>query len=66
MALLLAWHGERSGAARYESAARAIERAVATAIQAGRATRDVGGTFGTAATGQAIVEILQSDASAAR
>jgi 3-isopropylmalate dehydrogenase len=61
MALLLAWHGERSGAARFESAARAIENAVAAAIQGGRATRDVGGTLGTAATGQAIVEILASN-----
>src|ERR1700688_1904341 len=58
--LLLAWHGERSGAARYEQAARAIEHAVAVAIQGGRATRDVGGNLGTAATGQAIVEILAS------
>src|ERR1700726_707725 len=68
-ALLLAWHGERRGDARYQAAARAIENAVALAIQGGRATRDVGGTLGTAATGQAIVEILQSDvasASAAR
>jgi 3-isopropylmalate dehydrogenase len=61
-ALLLAWHGERSGAARYESAARAIEHAVETAIKSGRATKDVGGTLGTAATGQAIVDILQADA----
>jgi 3-isopropylmalate dehydrogenase len=60
-ALLLAWHGERTGAPRFEQAARAIEHAVATAIQSGRATRDVGGTLGTAATGQAIVEILQSE-----
>src|ERR1700688_4657873 len=59
-ALLLGWHGERSGAARYESAARAIENAVAAAIQGGRATKDVGGNLGTAATGQAIVEILAS------
>jgi 3-isopropylmalate dehydrogenase len=64
-ALLLAWHGERSGAARYEAAARAIEHAVATAIEGGRATRDVGGTLGTAATGQAVVEILQSGAASA-
>jgi 3-isopropylmalate dehydrogenase len=60
-ALLLAWHGERSGAARYETAARAIENAVAAAIQGGRATKDVGGHLGTAATGQSIVDILQSD-----
>jgi len=60
-ALLLAWHGERCGDARYETAARAIENAVAAAMQSGRATRDVGGGLGTAATAQAIVEILQSD-----
>ena len=60
-ALLLAWHGERRGEARYEAAAHAIENAVAVAMQSGRATRDVGGDLGTAATGQAIVAILQSD-----
>ena len=60
-ALLLAWHGERSGAARYELAARSIENAVAVAMQSGRATKDVGGKLGTFATGRAIVEILQSD-----
>ncbi|MGZ3351810.1 MAG: isocitrate/isopropylmalate dehydrogenase family protein [Xanthobacteraceae bacterium] len=60
-ALLLAWHGERSGDARYATAARAIEDAVAAAMQSGRATRDVGGTLGTAAMGQAIVEILQGN-----
>src|ERR1700722_2641766 len=63
-ALLLAWHGERSGAARFGEAASAIEGAVASAIEGGRATSDVGGTLGTAATGRAIVEILQSDAGA--
>jgi 3-isopropylmalate dehydrogenase len=59
-ALLLAWHGERSNAARYVAAARAIEDAVATTIQRGLATRDVGGTLGTAAAGRAIAEALQS------
>src|ERR1019366_9800263 len=44
-ALLLAWHGERSGAARYELAARSIENAVAVAMQSGRATKDVGGNL---------------------
>jgi 3-isopropylmalate dehydrogenase len=63
-ALLLAWHGERLSDARYESAARAIERAVAGAIQRDLTTGDVGGDFGTAAAGQAIVEILQSDMAA--
>lgn len=60
-ALLLAWHGERSGAARFESAGRAIEAAVASAIRQRRVTRDVGGALGTAAAGRAIVDILQSD-----
>ena len=41
-----------------EEAARAIESAVATAIETGRATKDVGGDLGTAATGEAVVEIL--------
>jgi 3-isopropylmalate dehydrogenase len=60
-ALLLAWHGERLGDAKYEAAARAIENAVAIAMQRGRTTRDVGGDLGTAAAGQAIVQILRSD-----
>src|ERR1700751_3820061 len=36
MALLLAWHGDTSGAVRYEEAARAIEAAVAKAIAGGK------------------------------
>ena len=64
-ALLLDWHGRRAGEVRYQSAARAIEAAVATTIASGRATRDVGGDLGTAAAGQAIVEILQSDGAGA-
>lgn len=64
-ALLLAWHGERSGADRYQQAARSIENAVAIAMRNGRATRDVGGDLGTAATGRAIAEILRSEAAPA-
>jgi len=60
-ALLLGWYGEKSGAARYEEAARAIEAAVAKAIGEGRATRDVGGRLGTIAAGAAIVEMLQGE-----
>jgi 3-isopropylmalate dehydrogenase len=60
MALLLAWHGERSGSARFERAARAIENAVEVAIGNNQATRDIGGKLGTAATGRAIAEILAS------
>lgn len=49
------------GAVRYEEAARAIEAAVAKAIGAGRATRDVGGKLGMIAAGAAIAEILQAE-----
>ena len=59
-ALLLSWHGERAGTARFEEASRAIENAVAAAMREGRVTRDVGGGLGTAATGQAIVDVLMS------
>jgi 3-isopropylmalate dehydrogenase len=59
-ALLLAWHGEKSGAVRYEEAARAIEAAVAGAIAEGHATRDIGGKLGTIAMGAAVAEVLQS------
>jgi 3-isopropylmalate dehydrogenase len=65
MALLLAWHGERTAGQRFEAAARAIERAVGVAMQQGRVTGDVGGALGTTATGRAIVEILQSDSATA-
>jgi 3-isopropylmalate dehydrogenase len=60
-ALLLGWHGERSGAARYGEAARAIEAAVAKAIGEGRATRDVGGRLGTLAAGAAVAAMVQAD-----
>ena len=59
-ALLLAWYGERTNAARYVTAARAIEDAVAVTIELGSATRDVGGALGTAAASRAIAEALQS------
>jgi 3-isopropylmalate dehydrogenase len=59
-ALLLSWHGKRKSEARFVSAATAIEAAVARAISEGRATRDVGGTLGTAAAGAAIAALLQS------
>jgi 3-isopropylmalate dehydrogenase len=62
-ALLLGWFGERIGDARYEAAARAIEAAVATAMQRGLATLDVGGNLGTTAAGEAVAKILQSEIS---
>jgi 3-isopropylmalate dehydrogenase len=64
-ALLLGWHGERVGDARYEVAARAIEHAVARAVQSGHTTKDVGGDLGTAAAGEAIAKLLVSKNSAA-
>ncbi len=59
--LLLAWYGERSGEARYEMAARAIETAVAAAISRGDTTREIGGSLGTIAMGAAIAGILQAE-----
>ncbi len=58
-ALLLAWHGQRLGAAKYKEAARAIENAVAQAIRDGRVTKDLGGNLGTAEAGQAVAELLR-------
>jgi 3-isopropylmalate dehydrogenase len=59
-ALLLAWHGERTGQPRFEAAARAIESAVAAAVHAGKVTKDLGGKLGTLAAGQAIVDMWSS------
>ncbi len=59
-ALLLAWHGERAGQTRFEAAARAIEGAVASAMQTGEVTRDLGGKLGTVAAGRAVMDVLQS------
>ncbi|WP_424135569.1 isocitrate/isopropylmalate dehydrogenase family protein [Roseomonas chloroacetimidivorans] len=59
LAQLLDWHGDRQGQAAYTQAARAIEAAVAEAVSAGEATPDVGGSLGTAATGQAVAKRLR-------
>ena len=53
-ALLLAWHGRRRQAKTFETAAAAIDAAVATAVAAGETTADVGGKLGTQAAGEAI------------
>jgi 3-isopropylmalate dehydrogenase len=50
---LLGWHGQRKGLPAFITAAQAIEAATVAAIEAGEATRDVGGRLGTAATGKA-------------
>ena len=57
-ALLLDWHGERHQSSRFGAAARAIEAGIAQAIAAGNATRDVGGSLGTAATGEAVAALI--------
>ncbi len=57
-AQLLAWQGQRKNLPAFGAAARAIEEACAHAVLAGEATRDVGGTLGTAATGKALVRKL--------
>ena len=57
-AQLLHWHGARKGNNAFVQAAHAIETAVAAAIKSNRATRDLGGTLGTAAFGKAVAEAL--------
>ena len=57
-AMLLAWHGQRSGNQAFVTAARAIERVTAEAIACGEMTADVGGRMGTKATGKALVARL--------
>jgi 3-isopropylmalate dehydrogenase len=58
-ALLLGWHGRRNAEPRYVEAAAAIEQAVAGAIAAGEATRDIGGRLGTHAAGAAVAARLK-------
>jgi 3-isopropylmalate dehydrogenase len=60
-AMLLAWHGQRSGNRAFHNAAEAIEQAVAAAIASGEATRDVGGRLGTKEVGRALVARLRQD-----
>ncbi len=57
-ALLLGWHGRRTGEGRFIEAGGAIEQAVAEAIGARDATRDLGGRLGTRAAGDAVAKRL--------
>jgi len=52
--MLLGWLAERGGGNAFTAAAGAVETAVAGAIGAGEATRDVGGRLGTTAMGDAV------------
>ena len=55
---LLGWYRQKTGEAKFLDAAKAIESAVAGAIAAGEATKDVSGRLGTRATGEALVKRL--------
>lgn len=56
--MLLGWFGRRNGRQAFLDAHAAIEKAVANAIAAREATRDVGGQLGTLETGEALVRRL--------
>jgi len=58
-ALLLDWHGRRKAAAKFETAASAIEQAVAAAVAAHEVTADIGGRLGTRETGAALLARLR-------
>ena len=55
-AMLLNWFGARKQLNNYVLAAHALEKAIEEAIDARETTKDIGGTLGTSATGQAIVK----------
>ena len=57
-AQLLGWHGQRRGLPAFLAAAQAIEQTAERAIEAGEATRDVGGRLGTAETGRVFARRL--------
>jgi 3-isopropylmalate dehydrogenase len=59
-AMLLAWHGRRSKARPFETAAAAIDKAVEEAIAAKESTADVGGRLGTRETGDAVAARLRA------
>jgi 3-isopropylmalate dehydrogenase len=57
-AMLLNWHGQKTGNSAFTEAASAIESTIADTILARECTRDVGGTLGTAEAGAAFVSRL--------
>lgn len=59
-AMLLNWYGQRKGGRNFLEAAAAIEQAIAAAIEAGQCTRDVGGSLGTRAAGQSVLDRLRA------
>jgi 3-isopropylmalate dehydrogenase len=59
-ALLLGWHGRRTGSQAFLSAGAAIEAAVGSLIGSKQVTRDVGGRLGTDATGGALAAAIRT------
>lgn len=59
-AMLLNWHGQKTGQQAFLDAASAIEATIAQTIMAGECTRDVGGSLGTREAGAAFVKRLQT------
>lgn len=58
-ALLLDWHGERTGQPAFVAAAAAIDAAIEAAILAKECTTDIGGTLKTSETGLALAQRLR-------
>ncbi len=59
-AMLLEWQGRRIGQTSFLDAAQAIHEAVAASIAAGEKTRDIGGSLGTKAVGEALLRRLEA------
>lgn len=59
-AMLLNWHGQKNNKAEFLNAGKAIFDGVAHAIEAGEATKDVGGRLGTKETGAALARRLSN------
>ncbi len=57
-AMLLAWYGQQQKKPNFIVASHSIYQAMADAIDAKEMTKDVGGTFGTKATGEALISRL--------
>ena len=57
-AMLLAWYGQQQKKPNFIVASHSINQAMADAIDAKEMTKDVGGTFGTKATGEALISRL--------
>ena len=58
VALLLDWYGRRRQQKAFETAASAIEQAVAAAVAAHECTSDIGGKLGTRETGASLAARL--------